>query len=202
MKIWSSEHVFNHTWENVVKAALQKYPNPLTPGVIGVDVVDRKIEGDSIQTHRLMMTQWNVAPWISKLIGGNKTCYASEHSQVNRNTKTLSLRSRNLTFDNIINVDEKLEYSVHPEDNEKTILKQEAVITVQNVPLIDYLENTFISRMNVNAQTGRQAIEFVIHQMNNISDDMNKITDNLANITQANLANITNSTNQRFNLKN
>ena len=69
MKIWSSEHVFHHSWENVVKAALQKYPNPLTPGVIGVDVVDRKIEDGVIKTHRLMMTQWSVAPWISKLIG-------------------------------------------------------------------------------------------------------------------------------------
>jgi hypothetical protein len=30
MKIWSSEHIFNHTWDNVVKAALQKYPNPVS----------------------------------------------------------------------------------------------------------------------------------------------------------------------------
>ncbi len=69
MKIWSSEHIFHHNWENVAKAALQKYPNPLTPGVIGVDVVDRKVEGAVIKTHRLMMTQWNVSPWISKLLG-------------------------------------------------------------------------------------------------------------------------------------
>jgi len=195
MKIWSSEHIFNHSWDNVVKAALQKYPNPLTPGVIGVDVVDRSVENGIIKSHRLMMTQWSVAPWISKLLGGNKTCYASEHSEVNRDEKILSLRSRNLTFDNIINVDEKLIYSVHPEDPQKTMLKQEAIITVQNVPLIDYLENTFISKMTVNAATGRKAIEFVIKEMNNITDDVNKITDNLANLTQKNIENIANSAN-------
>lgn len=202
MKIWSSEHIFNHTWENVVKAALQKYPNPLTPGVIGVDVVDRKIEGNIISSHRLMMTQWSVAPWIAKLLGGNKTCYASEHSVVDRETKTLSLHSRNLTFDNVINVDEKLTYSIHPEDSDKTILKQEAVITVQNVPLTDYLENTFVSTMTKNAATGRQAIEFVIHQMNEISDDVNKITDNLANMTQKNLDSILMNSSKHLNYKN
>lgn len=199
MKIWSSEHVFNHSWDSVVKAAFQKYPNPLTPSVMGVDVVERKIEGNVIKSHRLMTTEWSVAPWIRKLLGGSTKVYASEHSEVNREAKTLSLRSRNLTFDSIINVDEKLVYSIHPEDSEKTILKQEAVITVQNVPLTDYLENTFVKTMTVNAQTGRRAIEYVIQQMSEISDDVNKITDNIANITQNNLDKLVNP---KFNFKN
>ncbi len=121
---------------------------------------------------------------------------------IDRDAKTLSLRSRNLTFNNIINVDEKLVYSIHPENSEKTILKQEAVITVQNVPLTDYLENTFVNTMTKNAQTGRQAIEFVIHQMNEISDDVNKISDKLANMTQQNIDNILLNSANRFNYKN
>jgi hypothetical protein len=120
--------------------------------------------------------------------------FASEHSVIDREKQTLSLRSRNLTFNSIINVDEKLVYSIHPEDAEKTILKQEAVITVQNVPLSDYLESTFVSTMTVNAQTGRKAIEYVINQMREINEDVNKITDNLANDLQQNLANLANST--------
>jgi len=180
MKIWSSEHIFNHSWENVVKAALQKYPNPMNPGVIGVDVIDRKIENGSIKSHRLMATQWCIAPWMSKILGGNKTCFASEHSHVDLETKSFSLRSRNLTFNNIINVDEKLVYTIHPDDKEKTLLKQEAVITVQNVPLIDYLEGQMATKMTANAQKGRQAIEFIIRQMNtitvnNVATEKNKI---------------------------
>lgn len=124
--------------------------------------------------------------------GGSTKVYASEHSEINREAQTLSLRSRNLTFNSIINVDEKLVYSIHPEDSEKTILKQEAIITVQNVPLTDYLENTFVNTMTVNAQTGRKAIEYVIHQLGEINDDVNKMTDNLANDLQKNLANLTN----------
>lgn len=171
MKIWTTEHTFNHPWENVAKAALQKYPNPMNPGVIGVDVVDRVIDSGVIKSHRILTSQWSLAPWMTKLLGGNRICYASEHSQIDRVKGTLSLRSRNLTFNNVINVDEKLVYSIHPEDKNKTLLKQEAIITVQNVPLIDYMENLLATRINANAAKGRQAIEFVIHKMNNITDD-------------------------------
>jgi hypothetical protein len=170
MKIWTVEHVFNHSWENVAKAALQKYPNPMNPNVIGVDVVDRKIENGLIKSHRILTSQWSLTPWVAKLLGGNRICYASEHSQIDRVNKTLSLRTRNLTCNNIINVDETLCYSIHPNDENKTLLKQEAIITVQNVPLIDYLENLLYSRINSNAIKGRQAIEFIIHKMNNNVD--------------------------------
>lgn len=172
MKIWSSEHTFNHSWESVVKAALKKYPNPLNPGVVGVDVIDRLVTNDGlIKSHRLLTTQWVVAPWIQRLLGGSKLCHASEHSQIDIKNKTMSLRSRNLTYNNIVNIDEKLVYSIHPEDREKTLLKQEALITVQNVPLIDYLENMMITKIHTNAHMGRQAIEFVIQKMNHMTDD-------------------------------
>lgn len=80
------------------------------------------------------------------------------------------MRSRNLTFSNVISVDEQLTYSVHPHDPSKTLLRQEAQITVSNVPLIDRLESIMASKINGNAQKGRQAIEFIIKQMNEITD--------------------------------
>jgi hypothetical protein len=173
MKIWSSEHVFHHSWENVVKAALQKYPNPLNPSVFGVDVIERHIDFNEniIKSHRLLATTWQMAPWITKLLGGNKTCYASEHSRIDLSRRQFELRSRNLTFNNIINVEEKLTYQVHPNDEKKTLLTQEAEITVRNVPLIDYMENLLATKINANAHKGRLAIEFVIQKMNTITDD-------------------------------
>lgn len=74
----------------------------------------------------------------------------------------------------MISVDEKLVYSQHPTDVNKTLLKQEACITVQNVPLIDYMEDMMATRINANAQKGRQAIEFIIHKMNNMTDEATK----------------------------
>jgi hypothetical protein len=175
MKIWSSEHVFNHTWDNVIKAALQKYPNPLNPNVIGVDVVDRKVEDGLIKSHRLMASRWGVAPWIANLLGGNRTVYASEHSHIDGKAKTLTMHTRNISCNNIISIDEKLVYAPHPEDDTKTLLQQEAVITVKNVPLTDYLENKLETTINSNADKGRQAIEFVIKKLNTVTDDITAV---------------------------
>lgn len=167
MKIWSSEHIFDHSWETVIKAAIQKYPNPLNPNVIGIDVIDREINLNGIiRTHRLFTTHWGLAPWISKIIGGNRICHASEHSLIDLNNKTMILRTRNLTLNNIINVDETLIYKQHLTNPQKTHLTQESVITVKNVPLTNYMENLVASTINGNAQKGRLAIEWVIKQMN------------------------------------
>jgi hypothetical protein len=172
MKIWSSEHIFNHSWDNVVKAALKKYPNPLNPNVIGVDVIDRHVDGHMIKSHRLLTTKWSLPQWTNKVIGAHdRACFASEHSHIDIKNKEMSMRSRNLTLNHFINVEEKLTYCVHPEDETKTLLKQEAQITVQNMPLISYLENMIIKSMNSNAQKGRQAIEYIIHKMNDITDE-------------------------------
>ena len=161
MKIWSTEHIFNHSWETVVTAALQKYPNPMNTSVLGVDVVDRQINNGIIKSHRLFTTRWNLQPWIVKLLGGDRLCHASEHSVVDTNSKTLTLRTRNLTFNSILNVDETLVYKQDPNNPSKTILSQEATITVKNVPLTNYMETIVASTISGNAQKGRQAIEWV-----------------------------------------
>lgn len=53
-------------------------------------------------------------------------------------------------------------YAPHPTDPNATLLKQEAIVTVQGMPLTDYVENVLTSRISLNAGKGRQAIEWVI----------------------------------------
>ena len=52
MKIWTSEHVFNHSWETVTQGQWQKYPNPHNSAVLGTDVVDRRVENGVLHSHR------------------------------------------------------------------------------------------------------------------------------------------------------
>jgi len=162
MKIWTSEHVFSHPWETVVTAASRKYPNPLNPNVVGVDVVDRKVENGILKSHRLMTTEWFLPAWTVSLIGMDRACFASEHSEVDVNSKTLTLKSRNLTFNNVVSIDEKLVYRPHPTDSSKTLLCQEAEISVSNVPLTGYMESIIQNTIDAQAGKGRQALEHVI----------------------------------------
>lgn len=56
-----------------------------------------------------------------------------------------------LTFGNYIAVDEAVRYVPHPEDSGKTLLTQEAVVTVRGVPLTNYMEDLLTSKISFNA---------------------------------------------------
>lgn len=51
----------SHPWETVTKAAMQKYPNPMNPSVIGVDVLDRNVDKQGrLHSKRLLSTEWGL----------------------------------------------------------------------------------------------------------------------------------------------
>lgn len=50
---------------------------------------------------------------------------------MNPNERQMTLKTSNLTFCHYIAVDETVKYTPHPSDPSKTLLKQEAVVTVQ-----------------------------------------------------------------------
>lgn len=93
-------------------------------------------------------------------------CYASEKSVVDPHTKHMSLKTINLTFGRHISVDETLHYSPHPSDPNKTLLKQEATVTVHGVPLSYYMEDMITTKISSNANMGRQGLEWVISKIN------------------------------------
>ncbi|KAJ8972072.1 hypothetical protein NQ317_019701 [Molorchus minor] len=63
MKIWTSEHTFNHPWETVATAAWRKYPNPHNTAVIGTDVIERRVVDGVLHTHRLVSSIWYFPKW-------------------------------------------------------------------------------------------------------------------------------------------
>ncbi|XP_077580414.1 PRELI domain containing protein 3B-like [Stigmatopora nigra] len=168
MKIWASEHIFNHPWETVTKAAMQKYPNPMNPNVFGVDVLDRSVDAEGrLHSKRLLSTEWGLPAIAKSIIGLTRTCtYVQEHSIVDPKDKTFELKSTNISFTNLVSVDEKLTYKPHPHHPDKTILTQEALISVKGVSLSSYLEGLMANTMSVNAGKGREAMEWVIRRLN------------------------------------
>lgn len=168
MKIWTSEHIFNHPWEMVTKAAMQKYPNPMNPSVVGVDVLDRNVDRQGrLHSTRLLSTDWGLPSIVKSLIGNVRTCtYIQERSIVDPKEKMFELKSSNITFTNMVSVDERLTYKPHPEDPDRTILTQEAIISVKGVSLSSYLESVMANTISTNAGKGREAMEWVIRRLN------------------------------------
>lgn len=142
----------SHDWATVIAAALNKYPNPVSPSVIGCDVVDRSLTSSGvIHSHRLLLANWSIAPALNKIFNMNELGYASEHSNIDIQRRVMTARTRNLTFNRFLNIEERLEYTEHPTDKTKTVLKQEATINVENVPLTSYVESLVAKSINNNA---------------------------------------------------
>ncbi|XP_066480953.1 PRELI domain containing protein 3B isoform X1 [Tiliqua scincoides] len=157
-----------HPWEMVTTAAMQKYPNPMNPSVVGVDVLDRHVDSSGkLHSHRLLSTEWGMPSIVKSLIGACRSkTYIQEHSIVDPVKKVMELKSTNISFTNLVSVDERLIYKPHPQEPEKTILTQEATICVKGVSVSSYLEGLMESTISSNAKKGREALEWVINKLN------------------------------------
>lgn len=72
----------SHPWETVTTAAMQKYPNPMNPSVVGVDVLDRHVDkSGKLHSHRLLSTEWGI-PSIVKSVGIVDGCWGKLVNQV------------------------------------------------------------------------------------------------------------------------
>ncbi|XP_057360010.1 PRELI domain containing protein 3A isoform X3 [Manis pentadactyla] len=167
MKVWSSEHVFGHPWDTVIKAAMRKYPNPMNPCVVGVDVLERSVDSHGrLHSHRLLSTEWGLPGLVRAhrdrlqpgciicwILGTSRTLtYIKEHSIVDPVEKKMELCSTNITLTNLVSVNERLVYTPHPENPEMTVLTQEAIITVKGISLGSYLESLMANTISSNAQ--------------------------------------------------
>ncbi|XP_031827703.1 PRELI domain containing slowmo [Nomia melanderi] len=172
MKVWTSYHIFEHPWDTVVQAAYRKYPNPLNPSVLGTDVIERHVDKGILYSHRLVTTEWRLPRWVASFFG-NGPCYGSEWSEVNPQTKEMVVKTVNLSLGTHISVGEEVRYTSDPEDPNKTLLTQQAVVSIKGIPLIDQMERLLTKTIEQNAKKGRMAIEWVIER---IQADMKDIT--------------------------
>ncbi|NXU10922.1 PLD3A protein, partial [Pardalotus punctatus] len=159
---------YRHPWDTVIKAAMRKYPNPMNPCVVGVDVLDRSLDNQGrLHSHRLLSTEWGLPSIVKAILGTSRTLtYIEEHSVVDPVKKKMELCSTNITLTNLVSVDERLVYTPHPENPEKTVLTQEAIITVKGISLSSYLESLMANTISSNARKGRDALEWVISKLN------------------------------------
>jgi len=185
--VWFSydQHIFRHPWEQVVEAALRKYPNPETPNVFSTDIVDRQIdENGRLLSTKMITSVWN-GPFMdlmSRISGFNlsKKSHAVEFSTIDPQNRTFQLRSRNFTLMDYICVDETLSYSADPNDPESTILKQEWKVTCQNLTFNSFLENSMGTTMKSNASKGRAGVEWVINYIKEEVENLKALPSTIA----------------------
>ena len=81
--------------------------------------------------------------------------------------RLMEMRSKNMSFCNFVNMEEKMTYTPDPEDSSRTVMRQETVVTVQGVPLTSYMEGVIVNTVSSNSSKGRAAIEWIVEKLGN-----------------------------------
>ena len=86
-------------------------------------------------------------------------------SKVDPSNRLMEMHSKNLTFCRYVNMEEKMIYTPDPEDVDKTLLRQEMIVTVQGVPLTSYMESIIVNTVSNNSSKGKAAIDWVVEKL-------------------------------------
>ncbi|KAI1728448.1 PRELI-like family domain-containing protein [Ditylenchus destructor] len=115
MKIWEAPlHVFNFDFDDVASVFYDRYPNSFAKHVISEDVLSREITEDKIITRKIIVKSAatflkSVPKWISR-ISDRRYMPTLEESVYDRNTKTLTTYTRNISWNNTLSMDERCVY--------------------------------------------------------------------------------------------
>ncbi|KAI8384629.1 PRELI-like family-domain-containing protein [Radiomyces spectabilis] len=168
MKLFKSVHEFNYEWSLVSAANWQKYPNENCPHVRHVDVLNRWVDPETgiLTTERLITVEQNVPSLIRKILGGGTTQYVREISIIEPKDKILTMKSINLTMNNLLSVEETIVYREHPEHKQKTQFTQQAAITAGSLVSRwgNVIEEFSLKRFQQNAAVGREGFNKVLER--------------------------------------
>ncbi|OAA63213.1 protein MSF1 [Cordyceps fumosorosea ARSEF 2679] len=169
MKVFSNAVTFNYSWDEVSTANWQKYGpwNNKSEHVIAVDTLSRRVDPATgiLRTERLIACRQSAPEWLKSILGGGKLdeSFVYEASYVDPATKTVTMVSQNLTWSNLVSVQEEVVY--RPLGDGQTQFTQTANITAlcggwQRIK--NSIEDTLVNRFRENAAKGREGFERVL----------------------------------------
>ncbi|KAH8596515.1 PRELI-like family-domain-containing protein [Bisporella sp. PMI_857] len=184
MKVFSNDCTFDYSWEEVSTANWRKYCpwNDKSTHVIAVDTLSRSVDATTgiLRTERLITCKQSAPKWLNSLMGGNETSHVYEISYVDPASKKVTMVSSNMTFSNILNVQETVVYK--PASATQTRFEQQAKITAlcggwQKIK--NAVEEASVTRFSENAKTGREGFEAVLEMSRRVFSEEKKKEQNI-----------------------
>ncbi|EFA82537.1 slowmo family protein [Heterostelium album PN500] len=172
-------HTYKHLWTDISLASWRKYPTPDRPDVLSVDLLSKEIDPETgvLTCTRLIICKGSMPTWLKPIVGSNE-CFFYEETTVDPKTQTMVLKTKNLSFSNILGLEEVCTYTPDPSNAEWTQFKQEAKVTSSVFGVARKLEAFCLERFKTNATKGRaimeQAIQKVKHEAEEIEQTIDK----------------------------
>ena len=169
MKIFSASHEFDYNWEEVSIGNWRKYGpwNNKSTHVIGVDTLSRTLDPNTniLRTERLITCKQNAPKWVQSFLGGQETSLVYEVSYVDPAAKKVTMCSQNMTWSNLLSVQETVVYTPSSQRSGKTTFDQQAKVIAlcggwQKIK--NSIEEITVERFRENAVKGREGFERVL----------------------------------------
>ncbi|KAF7194725.1 Protein UPS2, mitochondrial [Pseudocercospora fuligena] len=171
MKIFNTEHEFAYSWDEVSTANWRKYCpwNDKSEHVIAVDTVSRNIDPSTgiLRTERLITCKQSAPKWVQSFFGSQDTSLVYEVSYVDPKAKKVTMCSQNLTWSDLLSVQETVVYrpSIRDMGKSSTIFEQRAKIIAMCggwQKIKSAIEDFSIERFKQNAARGKEGFERVL----------------------------------------
>ncbi|KAG4105240.1 MSF1-domain-containing protein [Neocallimastix lanati (nom. inval.)] len=169
MKLFEIIHRIPHPWTQVTQAHWEKYPNDHSAHISSVDTIERYVDENGIlHTTRLLSGKQKIPKILAKIFNSSDVAYFHEVSTLDPKTHVLHAETVNLSFSNLILIEEGLTLQKNPEDpKNNTLFIQQARISAKGVlsGISKYTEEFTAKTFKANAANGRKGLEQVIDRI-------------------------------------
>ncbi|KAM9398727.1 PRELI domain-containing protein 1, mitochondrial-like isoform 1-T1 [Salvelinus alpinus] len=168
VKYFSNDVDIRTTWDHVVSAFWQRYPNPFSTHVLTEDVVFREVTADQRLLSRRLLTKTNRMPrWAEFLFPSNlsRSVYIVEDSVVNPVTKSLTTYTWNLNHTTLMTVEERCVFQESEDRPAFTLLRREAWISSGVYGFSRPIQEFGLARFKSNQVKAMKGLEYALSNL-------------------------------------
>ncbi|XP_022621184.1 PRELI domain-containing protein 1, mitochondrial-like [Seriola dumerili] len=156
------------TWDHVVSAFWQRYPNPFSTHVLTEDVVYREVTADHQLLSRRLLTKTNRLPrWAERFFptGMSRSVYIIEDSIVDPVSRSLTTYTWNLNHTTLMSVEERCIFQDSVEQPATTLIKREAWISSGIYGFSRPIQEFGLARFKSNQVKAMKGLEYALSNL-------------------------------------
>ncbi|XP_039607660.1 PRELI domain containing 1a isoform X1 [Polypterus senegalus] len=165
VKHFFSETEIKSSWDQVVSAFWQRYPNPFSKHVLTEDVIHREVTPENKLITRRLLTKTNRLPrWAEKIFPSNlsRSVFIIEDSIVDPKSKTFTTFTWNINHRRLMVVIEKCFFGTNSEKQAWTRVQREAWISSAVFGFSRAIQEFGLARFKSNQAKAMKGLEYTL----------------------------------------
>ncbi|XP_033215255.1 PRELI domain-containing protein 1, mitochondrial isoform X2 [Belonocnema kinseyi] len=164
VKYFENSTIFQFNWNQVAQGFWKRYPNPNSSHVLSEDTVFREVKNGKLYSKRLLTKTNRLPKWGERFISKN-IVKIIEESIIDPKGKVLTTYTRNLGYQKVMTVVEKVVYRVSEDNPEWTVAKRSAWIDSQVFGFSRAIQAFGVDRFKKNCSKMASGFNFVLESM-------------------------------------